>query len=582
MAQSNLVELAQTGDADAIAALMNASLKTIGVTARAVLREGNLHVLLESDKRLPANSCIEFIRQGIAQLDVKLCSAFVYSRVSGQKVPAWVQCVDLGTEAASNPFVLSPEEKLELEERVWFKPEFLSWNRGRLFDLLLLSIPLLVVFTSVYIWNKYLTGGPLTTDYIGVSSELAPDRLISHPDPFAAGFQRANQAVKLTKASKARQLEEWQKITQEWRQATALMQAVPASHPKYAIAQQKVQEYQRYAEYVAGLVGMQLKKVIAGGISPKAIAPAGQNQFFVPNGAYNHTITVYDREYNLVKTISGNVTLADYGLAQFKGTQQGSPIAAAATQDGQTVWVANYQMVGEGFQGTVDANCSPATTQDPGFLYRIGTQTLQVDQVVRVGSAPSSMATTPDNRFVLVSNWCSWDVSVVDTQTNREVRRLQVGPYPRGIAIDAQSQKAYVAILGSYDIVAIDLKDFSLSRWQNIGQSPHQLSLDPTGKSLYVTLSGEGQVAKVDLATQTVVSKVATGDAPRSMAISSDGKFLYVVNYNSNTLNKVRTQDMQVVQTVDVNPAPIGVTYDAQTNQVWVACQSGSILVFQD
>lgn len=582
MAQSNLVELAQTGDADAIAALMNASLKTIGVRARAVLREGHLHVLLESDKRLPASSCIEFIRQGIAQLNVGLSSAFVYSRVRGQRVPAWVQQVDLAADAATNPFVLLPEDQLELEERVWFRPEFLSWNRGRLFDLLLLSIPLLVVFTSIYIWNKYLTGGTLPMNSTGVSSQVVPDNSSNRGDPFAAGYQRASQAVKLTRASKARQLEEWQQITREWRQATALMQAVPASHPKYAIAQQKVQEYQRYAEYVAGLVGMQLKKVIAGGIAPKAIAQVGQNQFFAPNGAYNHTITVYDREYNLVKTISGKVALADFGLTQFKGTQQGSPIAAAATLDGQAVWVANYQMAGEGLQGNTEANCTPAANQDPGFLYRIGTQTLQVEQVVRVGAAPQTIATAPDNRRVLVSNWCSWDVSVVDTQTNREIRRLQVGPYPRGIAIDAQSAKAYVAVLGADRIVAIDLKDFSLSRWQNIGQSPHQLSLDPAGQFLYATLSGEGQVAKIDLATQTVVNKVATGDAPRSMTISGDGRFLYVVNYNSETISKVRTQDMQVVQTVSVNPAPIGVTYDSQTNQVWVACQSGSIFVFQD
>jgi YVTN family beta-propeller protein len=66
------------------------------------------------------------------------------------------------------------------------------------------------------------------------------------------------------------------------------------------------------------------------------------------------------------------------------------------------------------------------------------------------------------------------------------------------------------------------------------------------------------------------------------MVISDDGQRLYVVNYGSNTVSKVRTSDMKVLQTVNVNEAPIGITYDPQTREIWVACYSGSIMVFQD
>jgi YVTN family beta-propeller protein len=89
-------------------------------------------------------------------------------------------------------------------------------------------------------------------------------------------------------------------------------------------------------------------------------------------------------------------------------------------------------------------------------------------------------------------------------------------------------------------------------------------------------------VAKIDLKTGEVAKKVLTGKAPRSMTISDDGKLLYVVNYFSNTVSKVRTSDMKVLQKVKVNSSPIGITYDPETNQVWVACYSGSIMVFQD
>jgi YVTN family beta-propeller protein len=585
MTEVNLVELAQAGDAEAIATLMNASLQTIGIRARAILREDNLHVLLESEQTLAPRSCIEFIRQGIARLGVAcLSSAVVYSRVVGQTVPNWVQRIDLSSlPLITNPFALAPEEKLEIEPPFWLQPNLLIWNRGRLFDLLLLlSVPLLVVLSSLHIWTRYLTGETVAPHSAGISTEIAPTgKDASASDPFAAVYERATTAVRLTQAAKMQASETWYQVRQEWQQATALMKTVPHDHPRHDLAQQKAQEYQRYAEYAASLVGMHLKKVITGGIAPKSIALVG-NQFFVPNAEYPHTITVYDREYNLVRTISDRVNLAEFGYTQIPGSQQGAPIEAAASPDRESVWVSNYQMSGDGFQGAAEETCSPTTANESSFLYRIGTEKLTIDRVVQVGAMPKSVAVSPDSRFVLVSNWCSWDVSVVDTQQQREVRRIQIGPYPRGIAIDATSERAYVAILGGDDIGVISLKDFSVSWITSIGRAPHHLILEPTGKYLYASFSGEGQVAKIELATQRVIGRVTTGSAPRSMAMSTDGKFLYVVNYNSDTLSKVRTEAMQIVQTVNVNPAPIGVTYDPQTQRVWVAAQSGSILVFQD
>ena len=79
-----------------------------------------------------------------------------------------------------------------------------------------------------------------------------------------------------------------------------------------------------------------------------------------------------------------------------------------------------------------------------------------------------------------------------------------------------------------------------------------------------------------------VVAKVATGEAPRSMDIAPDGRSLYIVNYESNTVSKVRTRDMAVLQTVATNAHPIGITYDRATRQVWVACYTGSLMVFRD
>ena len=327
---------------------------------------------------------------------------------------------------------------------------------------------------------------------------------------------------------------------------------------------------------------MKLKKTISGNISPKSVVSSGTGLFFAQNMMYSHTITVYDREHNLVKTIPDAVNLSKYGYSKFKGNYRGAPVETSFSHDGKYAWVSNYQMYGPGFNNPGSDECSPSQKTDKSFLYRINTETLKIEKVIQVGSVPKYVATAPDNRLVLVSNWCSWDLSVVDTEKNRETKRIPLGRYPRGIVVDATSDKAYVAVMGSEDIAKVDLEDFSVGWLKNIGHSPRHLNLDPTGEYLYTTLNGEGRIAKIDLSTGKVLKKVVTGKAPRSMVISDDGQQLYVVNYNSNTVSKVRTSDMKVLQTVNVGASPIGITYDPQTREVWVACYSGSIMVFQD
>ena len=66
------------------------------------------------------------------------------------------------------------------------------------------------------------------------------------------------------------------------------------------------------------------------------------------------------------------------------------------------------------------------------------------------------------------------------------------------------------------------------------------------------------------------------------MALSGDGRHLYVVNYGSDKLTKVATSEMKVVDNIKTNDKPIGIAYDDETNNIWVACYEGSIMVFHD
>jgi YVTN family beta-propeller protein len=319
---------------------------------------------------------------------------------------------------------------------------------------------------------------------------------------------------------------------------------------------------------------------IGGDISPKSVTATGTGLVFAQNMMYRHTVTVYDRSFDLVATISDQITPSDFGHS-LQGTYRGAPVEAAATPDGRHVYVSNYSMYGPGFREGSDT-CSPQDSYPNSFVYRIDTTTLQIDQVIEVGAVPKYLAVTPDGATLLATNWCSYDLSVVDTATAAEVARIPIGRYPRGIAVDRGSGTAWIAVMGSTGLLAVDLRTHSTRDLPGIGGGPRHLQISPDGTFLYVTLNRDGLVAKVDTATGQTVAAVRTGEAPRSAVLSADGTALYVVNYESGTVAKVATADMAVLQTVQVGHHPIGITRDEATQQLWVACYSGTIAVLQD
>ena len=328
---------------------------------------------------------------------------------------------------------------------------------------------------------------------------------------------------------------------------------------------------------------LRLRDVITSpALAPKSVVSSGTGYVFAQNMMYRHTVAVYDTtSLKLVKTIKDSVRLSKYGHAGKDAVLQGAPVEAAVSADHRFMYISQYSMFGDGFIHPGGDVCTPSSGIDNSFVYRVPLDSLKIDAVIRVGAVPKYLAVTPNGRYLLVANWCSYSLSVVSTASNKEVRSVELGPYPRGIVVTPDSRTAYVAIMGGRDVAAVDLESFEVKWIRDVGSQPRHLLMSPDGASLYVSLNAEGKIARIDLATGKT-RKVATGSAPRSMTMAPDGGSLYVVNYGSNTLSKVRTKDMKVTQVVNTDPAPIGVTYDAPTRSIWVCCYGGSIMVFEE
>lgn len=322
---------------------------------------------------------------------------------------------------------------------------------------------------------------------------------------------------------------------------------------------------------------------LTGAMTPKSVVASPTGHVFAQNMMYSHSVTALTPDGAIEKTISDAVKLSDFGVKGHPGTSKGAPVEMAFSPDGKTAWVSNYAMYGEGFSPEgADACTGPEGISD-SYLYKIDTDSLEIKDVVRVGAVPKYVAATHDGSKVLVTNWCSMDLDVVDTAKGEVVTTIPIdGKHPRGIAITPDDKVAFVAVMGSDKTVRVDLESGKTSDFAATGDGPRHLLVSPDGSKLYISNNGAGTVSEVDATTGKTLREVQVGSEPRSMAISPDGGAIYVGNYGSSTVSKIRTKDFEVVQTEKTDALPIGITYEPTKKRVWVASYGGSIIVFDD
>jgi YVTN family beta-propeller protein len=318
-------------------------------------------------------------------------------------------------------------------------------------------------------------------------------------------------------------------------------------------------------------------------LQPKSIVASGDGLFFAQNMMYRHNVAIYDRSGAKVGTIPDDISLGDFG-GDAGVTLQGSPVEAAFTPDRRYVYVSNYKMFGSGYTSVADDECGRGDWED-SYVYKIDVEREEIVAIVPTGAVPKFLAVSPDGSTLVVSNWCGFDVSFIDTATDTEIARVDVGRHPRGVAIDRNSEVAYVTVMGEHKIDVIGLQSHKLLRTIETsvsGTTPRHILLSADGRYLYVSNHKMNSVRKINLANGTVEGIASTGTETRTMAISDDGESLYVVNYQDGTVSKVRTSDMEILQTVQSGVHPVGITYDAATRQVWVANYAGTLRVFLD
>ena len=316
-------------------------------------------------------------------------------------------------------------------------------------------------------------------------------------------------------------------------------------------------------------------------INPKSIVASGHGLAIANNMMYQNTVTIYDTEsQELVQELSDSISPGDFGVEGYPDTVVGAPVEAVWTEDGEYAYVSQYRLEGMGADAHDD--CANGDAIAPSAVYRYSVEDQDWDQFIEVGRVPKYVALTPDESRLLVTNWCDFDLSVIDTETGEEEMRVPLNSQPRGIAAMPDNRTVYVTAMYANELWEVDLETGEGEVIYDSGEFPRHLVLSPDADELYVTFSWSDQLIAFDTETNEVIASADTGREPRTMDISADGTALYVVNYYEDTVSKFDAETLEEIDRQNTDTQPIGVTYDNMSGSVWVAGYQGALNIYDD
>jgi hypothetical protein len=116
--QANLLALSKQGNVEAIAALINRSLQPKGITAKVLLKDTCLKIMLEAVNVPDQQTLAPFIFKGVSNLSIPLIKTIqVYGRQQGEKAPVWTQVFNPNSAELDLPdFVPDSEVKTDITD----------------------------------------------------------------------------------------------------------------------------------------------------------------------------------------------------------------------------------------------------------------------------------------------------------------------------------------------------------------------------------------------------------------------------------------------------------------------------------
>ena len=230
------------------------------------------------------------------------------------------------------------------------------------------------------------------------------------------------------------------------------------------------------------------------------------------------------------------------------------------------------------YVGPVGASATGATSAWTAYVANTGsnsvtpidTATNTAGTPITVGSAPSSVAITPNGKTAYVVNGSSDSVTPINTATNAAGAAIAVGVDPNGIAISPNGKTVYVTDTTSDTVTPISTATNKPGAPISVGNGPFGIVITPDGTTAYVGNLSAGTVTPINLMTNAASVPIAVGSSPYDLAVTPNGATVYVADLSTNSVVPIDTSTKTALPAISVgtHPNEIAITPDGNTAYV--------------
>lgn len=275
---------------------------------------------------------------------------------------------------------------------------------------------------------------------------------------------------------------------------------------------------------------------------------------------------------------------------------QEKPVEACFSHDDRILWVSLHNAEGIvpiWVDNTASNTAKPGTNLPvkqviihyPG---KVKKDTVYVPLII-TGKTPKVIARTADSRFLFVSNWHSYTISVLELNENktpyaRQVASIPVTAIPRGIVVDDEQQKTFVAIMGGASLAVINNQTWKKDSSLPVMANPRHIVRDTSGH-LFVSYNSIGRIACLDAVTGKQLFSTSTHAQPRTIVLSKNHRFVFVTCYTSDMMDvyKINNNNFEKVASLPCEGHPVGVDIyeDDDKLEAWVCSyQKGKLNIY--
>jgi YVTN family beta-propeller protein len=222
------------------------------------------------------------------------------------------------------------------------------------------------------------------------------------------------------------------------------------------------------------------------------------------------------------------------------------------------------------------------------------TPAIAVLQTIHVGAQPQGVAVVPQmNRFFVANNGTDTITSLEGFLNWRSTSLPSGGDVPTNVAVDEERCRLYVVNTASNNMTVLNACTSGLLNTVPLGEgrAPGAVAVLTTTKHIYVANTATNSVSVINADTLVITTTIPVGPMPGQIATNARTNKVYVTYRGSLSDNRsgvtvIDANTLRVRTTIGLSysdqipaPGPYGISVNPITNRVYVATESGKMVV---